>query len=469
MLNYCISFRNIDNHLVVFPYINYEKQGEFEYHTKEETLEQLRGHFQLMKEMGFNSLRVTFDRVSENNGNFYYSDFSIEKDYETILSGFDDFIDIATEKEIRIMFLLKEPFHKHLEDFAIKILTRYSDNPTIFAYDFFNEPLYFDPENKRSKESARAVQLQWRALMDKYAPNQLFTIGFAEPIEVFRWDPEISPVDFVCIHTYHPLRVKSELYWYSKYINKPLMIGETALPADGDSIPYLHQANFAKEISEFAIDCGIAGFGWWDFQEDLAQTGSSFEAAYTGLLNHEGITKTLDGNYTILGTVKPAAEEIGKISEYQSKQIKEKPVNYYNNLGYNNYLIKGKVIDKKTKKPIEGAVIRGWSKWWNTAWNTYTDETGNFTLYSNEEFIHFAVSAPKYSLKTFDKNLNYKKIDNHNFDINNLPNKELEYHKICYIPFLKDSAISVFDFEPTKFNQAKFEGNMGVVKLEQLK
>jgi hypothetical protein len=48
-------------------------------------------------------------------------------------------------------------------------------------------------------------------------------------------------------------------------------------------------------------------------------------------------------------------------------------------MGYNNFVIKGKIIDKKTKKPIEGAVIRGWTQWWNIAWNTYSDENGNFT------------------------------------------------------------------------------------------
>jgi len=468
MLNYCVSFRNIDGELVVSPYINYEKHGEFEYDTKAETEEQLRGHFQLIKEMGFNSLRVTFDRGNENEGKFYYSDFSIDDDYEKILSGFENFIHIATEKGLRIMFLLKTPFDKSVENFTVKILQKFSTNPTVFAYDFFNEPLYFDIEQKRSKQSAKNVQLKWKTMMEENAPNQLFTIGFAEPIEVFKYDPAMSPVDFVSFHTYHPLRVKSEIYWYSQYIPKPLMIGEIALPADEDSIPYSYQKNFAKEISEYAIDCGIAGFGWWDFQEDLMQVNTSFEAAYAGILNHEGVTTTADGKYTIIGTPKPVVEEIKKIAAYQSKNKKEKPVNYYNNLGYNNFVIKGKIVDKKTKKPIEGAVIRGWSEWWGIAWNTYSDKNGNFRLYSNEKFVHFAISAPNYSADLFNKNLNYKKITNENVDINNLPNRELEYHKISYLPLLKDSAVSVFDFEPTKFNQAKFEADMGEIKLKQL-
>jgi aryl-phospho-beta-D-glucosidase BglC (GH1 family) len=185
MLNYCVSFRTMDGELVVSPYINYEKHGEFEYNTKNETEEQLRGHFQLIKEMGFNALRVTFDRCGKDNGNYYYSDFSIDDDCEKILAGFENFINLAAEKDLRIMFLLQPPFDKPLEDFTVKILKKFSKNPTIFAYDFLNEPLYFDPEPKRTKKSAQNIQLKWHNLMVQNAPNQLFTIGFSEPIEVF--------------------------------------------------------------------------------------------------------------------------------------------------------------------------------------------------------------------------------------------------------------------------------------------
>jgi hypothetical protein len=468
MLNYCISFRTIDKGLVVSPFINYEKHEEFEYNTKKETDDQIRGHFRLIKEMGFNCLRVTFDQISEKNEKYYYSNFSISNKYEKILAGFENFINIATEEDLRIMVLLKPPFDESLEKFTIKFLKKFNENPTVFAYDFFNKPLYLDPEPKRSKKSAKEVQLKWAELMQQYAPNQLFTIGFTEPIEVFEWDPEMSPVDFVCFHTYNPLRVKSEIYWYSQYINKPVMIGETALPANNDSITYAEQENFAKEISEYAIDCGVAGFGWWDFQEDLSQT-HSFEAMYSGILNHEETTSTADSAHTIIGTVKPVAEAIKKISEYTSKNIKEKPVNYYNNLGYNNFAIKGKVINQETKQPIEGAVVRGWTKSWDIAWNTYSDENGNFTLYSNDKYTHFAISAPHYATKNFNKKLDYTKITGENFDINNPPNRDLEYQKIYYQTFLKDSATSVFDFEPTKFNQAKFEGDMGEIKLKPIK
>ena len=243
------------------------------------------------------------------------------------------------------------------------------------------------------------------------------------------------------------------------------MIGETALPADNDSISYQDQTSFMRETYQYVVDCGGAGFGWWDFQEAVH---GSVEAKFTGLLNHEGTTTTKDGNYTIIGTVKPAGLLLPELIHYQPQE-KVRPINYYNMLGYNNYVIKGKIINKKTKKPIEGAVVRGWTLWWNVGVNTYTDENGNFTLYTNDEMIHFSISAPYMKRLRFDKNLKYKQIVEGNFDRNNLPEQLLEYQKISYKPYLKDSATSVFDFEPTKFNEAKFEGDMGKIYLTPIK
>jgi len=248
-------------------------------------------------------------------------------------------------------------------------------------------------------------------------------------------------------------------------VGKPWMIGETALPADNDSISYNDQVSFMQEIYQYVVDCGGAGFGWWEFQE--APFGN-FEAQFTGLLNHKGTTTTQDGQYTIIGTVKPAAHLLKELINYQLQE-KERPINYFNMLGYNNYMIKGKIVNNKTKKPIEGAVIRGWNKYWNVGVNTYTDENGNITLYSNDEMVHFSISAPRMERLRFDKYLNYKQIVDGDWDRNNLPEQYLEYQQMCYKPLLRDSAISVFDFEPTKFNQAKFEGNMKNVYLRPIR
>lgn len=475
MLNYVVGYRCFDDGFYLSPIKEYENPAIFESNNPNEVHNQLEGHFQLIKEMGFNSVRICFDRISktEDNRYFYPADdkkYYISTDYEKILDALDVLVNIATSKDLKIMLLIKTPIDSELEDFAVRIMEKFKNNPTIFAYDMLNEPLYFDTEPNRKKEDAYKIVDNWRKLTRKHAPNQLFTIAFSEPIEVFEWDPSILPVDFVQIHTYHPLRVKNEIYWYHKYVNRPFMIGETALPADGDSITYSEQLCFMREVFRWQRDCGSIGFGWWQFQEvpDI-----EFEAHYTGLLNQTGETSTSDGKHTIIGTVKPAAKVVAELNSYKP-QTPHRPENYYNMVGYKNICIKGKILDEDTKLPIEGAVIRGWNKWWVVGMNTYSDENGEFRLYCNDPCVHFEISAPGMSKQKINKELIYKKITSENYDINNLPDKDLEYQKISYKPFLVNNTCHddydnpYFVFDSAMFDNKIFEADFGVVYLKNL-
>lgn len=485
MLNYAVCFRKIENDYYISPIKEYENPDIFETNTKSSLENQIKGHLQLIKEMGFNTIRLAFDRAYTDNEKYFYpaannKRLSLSKDYNIILNSLENFLKLVTEADLKIMILIKAPVeNQELEHFSKLLIKRFKDNPTIFAYDFFNEPLYFDQsqlppvKQVRKKEDAFKIVTKWKQMMNQYAPNQLLTIGFSEPIEVFEWDPEILPVDFIAFHTYHPLRVPNEIYWYSKYTSKPWMIGETALPADGDSITYEEQRQFMKEVYRRVVDCGGSGLGWWEFQE--APSGN-FEAKYTGILNHKGITKTKDGKYSIIGSVKPAANEISNFKNYKTTGNCNCMNNYYNMLGYNNFIIKGTIINKIDNKPIEGAVIRGWSEYWSIGMNTYSNENGEFTLYSNEKCIYFEISALKMSKKKFEFKTPFYPLSKEFEKLNKLPNQSLEYHNISYKPFLKhnvgkgsiNSDFYIFNFDSTKFNQAKFIGFLGIIKLEPL-
>lgn len=483
MLNYAVGFRNIEDKFYISPILQYENPEIFESNSKTSIENQIRAHFTLINEMGFNTIRICFDRVffDDENKAFYFpadeKKLFLLKDYKLIFEGLKPLFKIASENKLKIMLLIKPPVENpELECFTKLLLQEFSNETTLFAFDFFNEPLYFDLVNSankntfRKKADAFKIVKKWKQMMLDYAPNQLFTIGFAEPLEVFEWDPSILPVDFIAFHTYHPLRVPNEIYWYSKYINKPWMIGETALPADGDSISYEEQKQFYKEVFKRVINCGGSGIGWWEFQEPA--TGN-FEAKYTAILNHKGVTKTKKGNYSIIGTVKPVVDEIIRLKDFRIKENCECNSNYYNMLGYNNFKLIGKVYNKNTMLPIEGAVIRGWNNDWSIGQNTFTNKDGEFTLYSNDVCIYFEVSAPKMSNSKFSFNTNYIAISNYN-SITDLPSQKLEYHNISYKTFLKYPIDSIgkddyiFNFEESKFNQAKFVGHMGIIKLEPL-
>lgn len=486
MLNYVAYIRKIGNEYVISPDQEYDNPTTWEGNSKDSVLKVLKGHLTLVKELGFNSIRFVFrtglNRFHDKQQIIIYSNetkdtIPLNDNEQIVLNCADQFLSIADSLGLKVMYLLEPPIdHPELEKFTIQLLENFKNHSVIFAYDFFNEPLYFDNENKpanaknRDKKDAFRIVSHWHELMREYAPYHLFTIGFSEPIEVFEWDPSILPVDFVQMHTYHPLRFPNEVYWYCKYVNKPIMIGETSLPADNDSITYEEQRQFMADAFKFAKDYGCIGFGWWQFQE--VQWGN-YEHDFTALINHQGTTKTQGGKFIIQGSLKPAALEVKKILNYQPKEKKtQKWVNYYNMLGYKNIVLKGKVVEKGTGKPIEGAVIRGWSEWWEVAANTYTDSLGNFTLYSNKEFIHFQVSAPGKQNLIFDYKAQYQPIVNNPIPWNQLPDQSLEYHKISYQPFLKkhrnQAEYPTFDFDTTLFHKAQYQGTIKTIELSNI-
>lgn len=427
MLNYKVRIAHQNDSLVILPIDFYHSKG-------------LLADFQLIADMGFNCLRICMDSVPDNCTS------------EDVWYATEQMLHQAEQCHLKVMLLIKKPLDEYWMNYTKGLLQYFADNPTLWSYDFFNEPLYFDPIPDRDKVEAYHIVCQWRDLMQKYAPHQLFTIGFAEPIEVFEWDPTILPVDFVEIHTYHPLRVASEMRWYSDNCkNKPWMVGETSLPADDDIVSYEEQQQFIRQAYTLARQYHAAGFGWWCFQD--CPGGCNFEGLYTGLLNSEGEQK-------------PAVQEVNKLKQLViPPDDHQKPSNYYNMLGYNNIRLKGKVIDAYTRQPIHGAVIRGWTKDW-IGMNTFTDENGEFTLYSNDFNVQFEISAPgKNTIKLYRDNIQYYyAMNTPHTPIDSLPQRYLEYHSIDYHPFLEGDSLTLL-FHPKHFNQCNIEGDFGTIKL----
>lgn len=478
MLNYVVEFRDMEDQFVVVPCRMYEDPEQFEYGTKDSNHWQLQGHFKIIKEMGFNSVRVCFDRIqNEQNGRLFYATdgrkYYIDKDFSLIIDGLHTMLECAENAGLKVMLLLRYPIEKkQQEPFTIEILKRFRNNPTLFAYDFMNEPLYFDPEPERKKEDAVNLGCRWLYLMRTHAPNQLYTIGFAEPIEVFEWDANLIPVDFVAFHTYQPMRIPSEVYWYATYLNKPWMLGETGLPADGDSISYRAQKQFLWEVMRLVKDAGGSGFAWWEFQDVPVGV---FEHSKLGIINSEGYTSTQDKSFTMRGTIKPAAQLIPLYYKMQAEKKLEKPMNYENMMGYGNVVIEGRVTDAETGKPIPGALIRGWNKWWNVGMNTYSNDEGKFRLYSNDENVHFAISALCYETKTFDRRLAY--FDDHGQRVKLLPeilpDQNLEYHDIHFQDYLKNRQVPdsltdtfMFDYNESEFHRYKYKAKMSEITLK---
>lgn len=484
MLNYVVDCRSVNDHFVIAPTYYYKSYNSEWNQDIAGINRQLSAHFRLIRDMGFNTVRICFNRTYRaDDGHYYYptgdKDYSLTTDRKEIIDGLAQLVQIAKENDLKIMLLLRQPIdNAELLHFTQEVLMTFSYEPTLFAYDLMNEPLYFDLDESqcaipRDKEDAYRIVKSWKSLQEQYAPNQLLTIGFGGPLEVLEWDPALLPADFVQIHSYHPLYFCSEVWWYSQYIGKPWMIGETALPADNDSISYHEQKCYLQASYEFAMDCGAAGYGWWEFQENLGI--NSFEAQYSGLMTNDGYTLNSNSD-TIVGTLKPAATIVNDLIHYQP-QPAHRPLNYFNMIGYNNLVIKGKVLNKADNSPVAGAIIRGWNQNWSIGTNTYSDEKGEFTLFSNDPFVHFEISAPRMSKVKFDYEVNYTRAENGcEFSLDSLPNADLEYHQVAYHPFLRnpqdrksaDTHFYIFDFEIEKFTHYKFEGVMEDIYLEEI-
>jgi len=484
LMNYGIAARVLEDEIILSPSIEYDNPKTFDSNTILESKERMRSHFRAIKKMGFNSIRLvglsnlkyeesgtkTSIELFEGNGRtpLLIDSSSILK----LTNALENLVLLAGEENLRVMPILPRPmkdlnYTKVKDKFVGAILSRFKDNHVIFAYDFFNEPLYFDnsehthwQDRPRTKVGAYRLVKKWKDQMSRHAPKQLFTIGLAEPIEVFEWDPEILPVDFVSFHTYHPLRVFNEIYWYAKYVNKPWMVTETSLPADNDSISFKDQAIFMKEVFERIVNCGGSGIGWWQYQD--VQWGP-FEHNYTPLIKVGG-KSLIDSNTFIYGEFKDAAFVMPQLEVKKSGEC-DCHTNYFNMMGYHNYRIKGLIVDTKNE-PIEGAVIRGWNQYWTVGQNTFTNENGIFNLYSNDECVHFEISAPGYSKVKFNLNLTYEPHP----DSLDLKNVGLEYHKNHFQWYLDSNYVgeSVFRFKKDLFDDFETSAVLDTIKLESL-
>ena len=148
MLNYVVDFRTIDGEFVISPAKYYEELGVYESKSKEETYEQMNAHFELISELGFNTIRICLDRYGKDeSGRFVIcteeKNYYLDENEEEILQGFSDMVKAAENNGLRVMLLLKPPFDKTVSNFTTGILTRFSENPAVFRLRFHERTSIF--------------------------------------------------------------------------------------------------------------------------------------------------------------------------------------------------------------------------------------------------------------------------------------------------------------------------------------
>lgn len=410
VINFVVSLRIKDNIMWPSVYTGYVPQKTF--HSEDSTfcMNELRETMQLIKDLGYNTVRLTgigepniinnntnrinFRANSGTNNNYTIS-LNTEEQYKQYLNAVDMLLGAVGRAGLKAIFttkLFKESpdTEKHL----IKLTEHLKDNTTIMAFDFFNEPLYFD-SLARKKEDVYYITKRWNNIQKKYAPDHLSTVGLACQREIFEWDPNLVNVDFLSFHPYEyePDQVRNEIYWYHTFVKKPWILGETGVPSNNDSIPYSAQVSFARKTIQQTYNCGGMGYSWWQYKD--VQWGG-YHQDYLGVMNTNGTTLNSLGQ-VVHGTPKPVNDEIKKFDATQKKGPCECPSNYYNFSSNNKFRLRGSLLEMDGT-PIEGGGILAWDEWWVNHYFTTTKPDGSFELYSDYPFYHFMVSSTLHEM-----------------------------------------------------------------------
>ncbi|MBN8701499.1 MAG: hypothetical protein J0M08_00390 [Bacteroidetes bacterium] len=414
ILNYIVSSQTDGNDIWPAPSGSYKSDSISGVLSKERSLKQLDADFNLIKELGFNTVRIVgIGEVSvneKNNKDLTFQSYrgngkdttlilATEDTYQKYTAALELLFNTAEKNGLKIIFLLRNrPESPVSEEHMVTLAEKFKENTTIFAYDLFNEPLYFDKYG-RKKRHVYYTTKRWNELFKKASPYQLTTIGLEGIREVFAWDPNLIEVDFLSLHPYEyePEQVRNETYWYGRYIKKPWIIGETAIPADNDSVTYEEQQLFARKTIKQSVHCGAWGYSWWQYKD--VEWGR-FHPNFMGIVNQTGYTTTANGK-TILGTVKPVAKEFLSLNTNATKDSCVCLQNYYDYSQNKAFKLKGVLLDKNNK-PIEGGVVLAWNQWWDHSYHTITKPDGSFEITSHYPFYHWKASATEYTFQLGD-------------------------------------------------------------------
>ena len=399
-INYIVGLQTNGKEFWVTPGKEYTLDKNRGFNGKEKSLLDFKADMELIKSIGFNSVRIV--RIGEVSIDQDYMDelsFSaaINKDrdssfvltnneynYHKYFDAIEEMLSILDEAGLKAVFLTRMlPHSSSTLDHLGRLAYRFQNNETIFAYDLFNEPLYFDSK-QRNKESVYYEVAVWDSVFNANDKNHLTTIGLEGIREVFEWDPNILKVDFISYHPYEyePEQVRNEIYWYGKYTNKPWVIGETAIPADNDSVTYDEQRLFAEKTLKQTRNCGGAGYSWWQFKD---VEWIKYHASFLGVVTKKNKVKSVANAFKNYNS-----NALNKDSCFCLK-------NYYNYTNNDVFRLSGVLLDSN-QNPIEGGVIIAWNEFWSHSYHTITKNDGSFELLGSYQFYHWMASASEYNM-----------------------------------------------------------------------
>lgn len=407
-VNYGLSTRSSGDSLWACPSFDYAIGKQHARANAASDLLSIKADMELIHDMGFNGVRlVGIGEVLGDDGDGQIRSQTVnqrdtllplskERTQQQHMDAIANVLDMARQAGLRVVLTVYlRPGERATEEHFIRLADRFRTDTVIMAYDLFNEPLYFEkPENK--KEVVDGICDGWRRLTKEHAPYQLTTIGLTGVREVFEWDPNRLRVDFVSYHPYEyePDQVRNEMRWYHENMRVPWIIGETAIPADNDSVPYSLQKEFAQRTLERSRACGAWGYTWWQYKDVF---WNYFHSDYMGVLNREGTTRTRKSGLIVQGTVKPVAEAFRSFDPHADPGPCTCLPNYFNYSGCRTSRLTGRLVDDDGD-PIRSGMVIGWNEEWSHSYHTVTKDDGSFELDGCFYFHHWMASATGWSM-----------------------------------------------------------------------
>ncbi|MBP9080810.1 MAG: hypothetical protein KBF80_11215 [Flavobacteriales bacterium] len=413
-VNYIASARWEGGQLWFGPAADYRNSRAEHYCPKDTASARFRADMEMIRDLGFNTVRIvgiwsdldrddTKDSLGLSAANLPGRDtlllFASEASWPPYLQALEELFTICAESGLMVIPLTTIPVDMPETDpYLARYLDHFRNDTNILAFDLFNEPLYFD-RLERPKQVAIRTVARWRKLMDEHAPDHLFTLGLTGIREAFEFDPELIDVDFISFHPYDYERdqVMNELAWYGKELTVPWMVGETAIPADNDSVLFDEQRAFAERTLAQARACGATGYSWWQYKD---VRWHEFHPSHMGVLAREGFSRTRQG-HLVEGTPKPVADVFRTFDPQAPKGPCMELPNYYNYSGHSTSRICGKLVDA-SGDPVRQGVIIGWDEHWSASYHTVTLDDGSFELLGDFRFHHWMATGLRYSVKRGD-------------------------------------------------------------------
>lgn len=302
---------DLQNDFYLSPNNHYGDVQQFECNNVAACTTEIAEDIQKIKDLGFNTIRMTFRTSWNTNGSlqddkFYVRSFEncspdpiddcwndndfveITKDPVTLyandpvinylITQMDIIINIITSPPLNMKIMLEigtggskiDPQSSHVNDYIDllqHVASHYSTNTSLISYNTASEPVYSE-DNYVVKNKVCDWTTQWYdAIKDLSAdPNHLIsTHGDIE--DIIYWDPSVSKADYYEIHPYPNLkdyekttlgydeaqasidRFKGRMFWYRNYCPKPVMIGETGFRAS-DFSNLLYQAQYPGVLQD---------------------------------------------------------------------------------------------------------------------------------------------------------------------------------------------------------------------------